>query len=92
MNYVYMVKCSDESLYTGWTTDIESRILMHNSGKGAKYTRSKLPVELVYMEAYETKSEALKREHAIKRLSHDEKAELIKYGGHDEKRLHQEAL
>lgn len=77
MHYVYMVKCADNSLYTGWTTDIERRILMHNSGKGAKYTRSKLPVILVYAEAYETKSEALKREHAIKRLSHGEKAELI---------------
>ena len=76
----YIVKCTDDALYTGWTTDIERRIITHNSGKGAKYTRSRLPVILVYAEAYETKSEALKREHAIKRLSHDEKAKLIKGG------------
>ena len=78
MHYIYIVKCADDAFYTGWTTDIERRIITHNSGKGSKYTRSRLPVILVYTEAYETKSEALKREHAIKKLSHDEKAALIR--------------
>jgi putative endonuclease len=78
IHYVYILECADGALYTGWTTDIEHRIRTHNSGKGAKYTRSRLPVTLIYSEKYETKSEALKREHAIKKLSHDEKAALIR--------------
>ncbi len=77
MNYVYMVMCSDGSLYTGWTTDTERRVAVHNSEKGAKYTRGKRPVKLVYSERFDTKSEALKREWAIKQLSHDEKMKLI---------------
>ncbi len=77
MNYVYMVMCADGSLYTGWTTDTEKRVAVHNSEKGAKYTRGKRPVKLVYSERFDTKSEALKREWAIKRLSHDEKIKLI---------------
>jgi len=77
MNYVYMVMCSDGSLYTGWTTDTERRVAVHNSQKGAKYTRGKRPVKLVYSERFDTKSEALKREWAIKQLSHDEKMKLI---------------
>ncbi len=77
-SYVYMVKCADGTLYTGWTTDVEKRIEAHNSGNGAKYTRSRLPVELVYMECFETKSEALKKEAAIKKLPRSEKEKLIK--------------
>ena len=77
MNYVYMVMCADGSLYTGWTTDTERRVAVHNSEKGAKYTRGKRPVKLVYSERFDTKSEALKREWAIKQLSHDEKMKLI---------------
>lgn len=77
MNYVYMVMCADGSLYTGWTTDTERRVAVHNSEKGAKYTRGKRPVKLVYSERFDTKSEALKREWAIKKLSHDEKMKLI---------------
>ena len=53
MNYTYIVKCSDETFYTGWTNDLEKRIEMHNSGKGAKYTKARLPVELVYYEAFD---------------------------------------
>ncbi len=77
MNYVYIVICADGTLYTGWTTDLEKRVATHNSEKGAKYTRSKRPVRLVYNEVFETKSEALKREWSIKRLSHGEKMKLI---------------
>lgn len=72
-----MLICTDGTLYTGWTTDLEKRVATHNSDKGAKYTRSKRPVRLVYSEVVETKSEALKREWAIKRLSHNEKMKLI---------------
>ncbi|MDR7870758.1 MAG: GIY-YIG nuclease family protein [Tissierellaceae bacterium] len=75
--YVYMLKCSDDSLYTGYTVDIEKRLIKHNDGKASKYTRSRLPVEVVYCEKYETKSEALKREAAIKKLSRPEKLEII---------------
>lgn len=77
MNYTYIVKCSDKSFYTGWTNDLEKRIEMHNSGKGAKYTKARLPVELVYYEAFDTKEEAMSREWHIKRLSRSEKQELI---------------
>ena len=77
MNYTYIVKCSDETFYTGWTNDLEKRIEMHNSGKGAKYTKARLPVELVYYEAFDTKEEAMSREWHIKRLSRSEKQKLI---------------
>ena len=59
MNYTYILKCKDETLYTGWTNDIEKRLEAHNAGKGAKYTRSRRPVELVYLEQFETKEEAI---------------------------------
>lgn len=78
MNYTYMVKCSDASLYTGWTTDLDKRLEAHNSGHGAKYTRSRKPVELVYVESFETKQEAMRREWEIKQLSREEKLLLIK--------------
>ena len=61
MNYTYILKCKDETLYTGWTNDIEKRLEAHNAGKGAKYTRSRRPVELVYLEQFETKEEAMRR-------------------------------
>lgn len=77
MNYVYILRCSDDSLYCGWTTDLEARIKTHNSGKGAKYTRSRLPVTLVYHEEYEDRHEALSREWHIKRMSRSDKLELI---------------
>ena len=77
VNYVYLLRCSDNSIYCGWTTDLNARLAAHNSGHGAKYTRSRLPVELVYYEKYEDKTEALSREWHIKRLSREEKLQLI---------------
>jgi len=78
MYYVYILKCEDNTLYTGYTNNIEDRIQTHNSGKGAKYTRGRLPVELQYYEEFEEKGQALKREHEIKKLSRLEKVKLIK--------------
>ena len=78
MYYTYMVRCSDDTLYTGYTDDVEKRIKVHNSGKGAKYTRSRLPVELVYFKEFETKSEAMREEYRIKQLKRTEKEALIK--------------
>ena len=76
-NYTYIVKCSDETLYTGWTNNLKKRLEAHNSGKGAKYTKNRRPVELVYFEEYDTKQEAMKREYAIKQLSRQKKLALI---------------
>lgn len=78
-----MVKCRDGSLYTGYTNDLEKRIRAHNLGKGARYTRSRRPVELVYYEEYATREEAMSREWHIKRMTHDEKAELVKLAKSD---------
>ncbi len=78
--YVYILRCADGTLYTGATDDVARRLAVHNSGKGAKYTRSRLPVEAVYTEACETYSAALKREYAIKRLSRKQKIDLINNG------------
>ena len=75
MNYVYILSCSDNTLYTGWTNDLERRINVHSSGKGAKYTRGRLPVNF---EKFNDKKLAMKREYAIKRLSREEKLKLIK--------------
>lgn len=77
MNYTYIVKCSDNSLYTGWTNNLEKRIQDHNAGKGAKYTKPRLPVELMYFEIFDTKEEAMSREYAIKQLSRLQKLKLI---------------
>ena len=77
MNWVYILRCGDGSLYTGWTNDLEHRLKMHADGKGGKYTRSHLPVELVHTEQYETPSEARSREVKIKRLSREAKLRLI---------------
>ena len=76
-SFVYILECGDGSLYTGWTTDIEDRVRTHNSGLGAKYTRSRLPVKLVYFEEVENRSAALKREAAIKKLTREKKMLLI---------------
>lgn len=76
MNYAYILKCGDGSYYTGWTNDLMKRLKAHQSGKGAKYTRTHLPVELVYFENFETKQEAQSREWHLKRLSHGQKQEL----------------
>lgn len=77
MNYTYLLRCSDDTLYCGWTNDLPKRLANHNAGKGAKYTRSRIPVTLVYYETFETKQEAMKREAAIKKLSRKEKLALI---------------
>ena len=77
MNYTYILKCADDTLYCGWTNDLEKRLKAHNEGKGAKYTRSRLPVTLVYYEEFETAQEAQKREYQIKNLSRKEKLKLI---------------
>lgn len=76
-NYVYIVRCADGTLYCGWSTDPEARLAAHNSGKGAKYTRSRLPVELVWQEAHEDRHEALSREWHIKRMCREQKLALI---------------
>lgn len=78
MCYVYILECSDNTLYTGWTTDVAKRLKTHQSGQGAKYTRCRLPVKLVYFEKYNDKISAQKREYAIKQLSRKEKLQLIK--------------
>lgn len=77
-NYTYIVKCSDGTFYTGWTNDLTRRMEAHNQGRGAKYTKARRPVILIYYETFETKEEAMKREYAIKRLSRKEKEELIR--------------
>ena len=75
--FVYLLECGDGSLYTGYTNRLARRLAAHQAGKGAKYTRSRLPVRLVYYECYPTKGEALRRECAIKRLRREEKERLI---------------
>ncbi|WP_099469264.1 GIY-YIG nuclease family protein [Konateibacter massiliensis] len=77
MNYTYIVKCSDNTLYTGWTNDLDKRLEAHNSKKGAKYTKSRVPVELVYYERSESKEEAMRREWEIKHLTRAQKEKLI---------------
>ena len=77
MNFVYMLRCGDGSLYTGWTNDLEHRIRMHAMGRGGRYTRAHLPVELVYAESFDTPTEARRREAKIKQLSRAEKLRLI---------------
>ena len=83
MWYVYILRCADDTLYTGITDDLQRRLEQHNSGKGAKYTRGRGPVELVHRETYPAKGEALKREYQIKQLSRGEKLELISGGNHE---------
>lgn len=78
MHYVYIVECSDGTFYTGYTTDIERRIKTHNEGKGAKYTKIRRPVVLIYEERFESKTCALQREYSIKQLTRIQKEKLIK--------------
>ena len=77
MNYTYILRCGDDSLYTGWTNHLTKRVADHNAGRGAKYTKAHLPVELVSYEIFDTKEEAMKRECAIKKLSRPQKERLI---------------
>lgn len=80
VNYIYILRCGDGSLYTGWTNNLKKRIAAHQSGHGAKYTQSHQPVELVYFETYATRQEAMKREIRIKQMRRAEKEELIRRG------------
>ena len=84
MNFCYMLRCADGTLYTGWTKDLEQRLRTHNAGRGGKYTRSRLPVELVYREEFGTKEEAMSREWHLKRLTRQEKLRLIAGAGRNE--------
>ena len=78
MNYTYILECSDGSFYTGWTNNLEKRINCHNKGKGAKYTRGRLPLKLVYFEEFIEKIDAQNREYVIKHLTRNDKLNLIK--------------
>ena len=77
MNYTYILECKDGTYYTGWTNNLEKRLKDHNDGKGAKYTKARLPVSLIYHEEFQTKEEAMSREYAIKRMTRSEKSKLI---------------
>ncbi len=77
MNYTYIVRCIDGSLYTGWTNDLGKRIKDHNEGRGAKYTKARRPVVLVYYEEFATKEEAMRREWEIKQLTRAEKLKIL---------------
>ena len=77
MHYVYILRCSDGTLYTGYTTDLQARLAVHNTGRGAKYTRSRYPVTLVYSKGFRSIGKALSREHALKQLTRAEKEALI---------------
>ncbi|MBE6064249.1 GIY-YIG nuclease family protein [Clostridium cochlearium] len=77
MCYVYMLQCNDNTLYTGWTNNLEKRIDTHSKGKASKYTRARLPIKLVYYEEYEDKISAQKREYEIKQFKRSDKLKLI---------------
>lgn len=77
MYYVYLLRCADGTLYTGFTNDLARRLAAHNAGRGAKYTRGRRPVELVYWESFSNKSSALRREYAIKQLPRRQKLTLV---------------
>jgi putative endonuclease len=77
MPYVYIVECSDGSLYTGWSIDVEARVKVHNAGRGARYTKMHRPVKLVYSETHRTRKAAMKREVAIKKWPREKKLKLI---------------
>jgi putative endonuclease len=76
-HYVYVLRCADDTLYTGYTTDVQRRVAEHDAGDGAKYTRGRTPVELLYVEAFASRSAATSREHEIKQLSRTEKESLV---------------
>lgn len=83
MNYVYIARCADGALYTGWTTDLIKREKAHNAGKGAKYTKSRTPIKIVYSEVFDDKETAMSREWHIKRLTRAEKLKLIENANKD---------
>lgn len=78
LNYTYILECKDGTYYTGWTNNLEKRLKDHNEGRGAKYTKARLPVSLIYYEEFQTKEEAMRREYAIKHMTRSEKESLIK--------------
>ncbi|MFA5361306.1 MAG: GIY-YIG nuclease family protein [archaeon] len=78
LHFVYLLKCSDNTLYCGYTNNLEKRISVHNQGKGSKYTRGRTPIKLIYVEEYSSKLIALKREYEIKQFSRKEKLSLLK--------------
>ena len=80
MNYTYLLRCADSTLYCGWTNHLAERVEAHNAGRGAKYTRGRRPVSLVYFEVFDTKEEAMRREAAIKRMTKKEKEALADRG------------
>ena len=77
MNYTYILRCSDGTLYTGWTNHLEKRLSDHNRGKGAKYTKGRTPVSLAYYETFATREEAMRREWEIKQMTRPEKLKLL---------------
>lgn len=85
-NVVYMLRCADGTLYTGWTSDLDRRLKTHAAGKGGKYTRARLPVQLVYTERFETEHEARSREWHIKRLTRAQKLALTEGAKHEKNR------
>lgn len=83
-HYFYVLECCDGSYYAGYTTDVKRRVEQHNKGKGAKYTRSRIPVQLIYSCEYETKTEAMQEEYAFKQLTRIKKERYIKKGGQND--------
>ncbi|WP_253737874.1 GIY-YIG nuclease family protein [Halohasta salina] len=83
-HYVYILRCADDTLYTGYTTDPERRLREHNAGEGAKYTRGRTPVDLVHVESYDSQSAAMSREYEIKQLRRSRKVRLIETGTAEE--------
>ena len=77
MNYTYILECKDGTYYTGWTNNLDKRLKDHNDGKGAKYTKTRLPVSLISYEEFQTKEEAMRREYAIKHMTRSEKSKLV---------------
>ena len=78
-NYTYILRCADGTFYTGWTTDLTRRVDVHNSGQGAKYTRARRPVELVYYETFDTRQDAMQRECAVKELTRGQKVAQVEH-------------
>lgn len=79
-HYIYVLRCADGSLYTGYTTDLRAREAAHNTGRGAKYTRGRRPVALIYSERFRSMAKALRREYALKQLSRPDKEALVAAG------------
>ncbi len=76
MNYTYLLRCADGTLYCGWTNDLEKRLKAHNAGRGSKYTRVRRPVKLLWCESFDTRQEAMSREYHIKRMTREDKLRL----------------